>query len=119
MDQTAEIFARYFESWDITLPAEAIENRQRGEIQSRGWTIHYLFGSNERGEFLDFYAAHRMTNDRHERIYTSGETESLPAIQDWLFYPENATKAQKKQAEREYREHNERVAEELKKKGFR
>lgn len=31
-------------------------------------------------EYLDFYATHRMTDDRHHRIYENGEVEDLPAF---------------------------------------
>jgi len=119
MNKIEEAFADYFEHWGIRLPAEALQARQSGEIRSHGWAIQYQFGTNERGAFLDFYASHRMTNDRHLRIYESGRTEELPAYFDMIVYPANATKNQREQAEREYRQHNAKVSEELKRKGFR
>jgi hypothetical protein len=42
--------------------------------------IQYCFGKDERGEYLDYYAAHRMTDDEHVRIYTDGQVEDLPAL---------------------------------------
>ncbi len=119
MNKIDEVFADYFRHWDIRLPTEALQRCQPGEIRSHGWMIQYQFGTNERGAFLDFYASHRMTNDRHLRIYESGETEDLPAYGDMIIYPPNATKNQKKQAEREYQQHNAEVSKELKSKGFR
>ncbi len=53
------------------------------------------------------------------RIYESGETEDFPAYRDMIIYPPNATKDQKKQAEREYQQHNAEMSKELKRKGFR
>lgn len=119
MKQITKVFAEYFENWNITLPSEAVEKRVLGKIQSRGWTIQYQFGSNDSGEFLDFYASHRMTNDRHVRIYETGEVEYLPAFQDFMVYPANASEDQKRQIEAEYHEHNRTVDEELRRKGFR
>jgi len=118
LNRIPAVFANYFERWQISLPDGAVEKRLSDKIQSSGWTIHYQFGVNDRGEFLDFYASHRMTNDRHMRIYASGETEGLPALWDMLIYPVNATAAQKKQIEHEHNEHNKRVMDELKRKGF-
>ena len=74
-------FNDVFSPWDIRLPEKDVTNRRRGKISEAGWVIWYLFGSDERGEYLDYYASHRMTSDRHIRIYTTGERESLPSIQ--------------------------------------
>jgi hypothetical protein len=73
-------FARGFAHWEIALPEADVEARRRGKICQRGWAIWYLFGANERGEYLDYYAAHRMTNDTHVRLYEDGSTEWLDAI---------------------------------------
>ena len=118
MERLAQIFEAYFGQWDIRLPAEALATRQPGQLQMAGWTIHYLFGSDERGDYLDFYATHRMTNDRHVRIRMSGETEMLPTILDEICYPADATDEQRRQIEQEYRRHNIEVSDELRRKGF-
>jgi hypothetical protein len=114
-----EVFADYFKTWEIRLPTEATQDHQPGEIRSHGWTIQFHFRTNERGDFLDFYASHRMTNDRHLRIYESGETERLPAYWGMIIYPADATEKQKEEAERHYQKHNAEVSEDLKRKGFR
>jgi hypothetical protein len=119
MSKIHEVFADYFKNWGIKLPTDALEGRQPGEIRSHGWRIQYQFGTNDRGAFLDFYASHRMTNDRHWRIYDSGETEDLPVLWDMIVYPPNATTKQRRQAEREYQQHNAEVSTELKRKSFR
>ena len=114
------VFADYFSNWDIRLPTESIQERQPGEIQSHGWNIQYKFGTDDEGRgYLDFYASHRMTNDRHERIYTTGEIKGLPATKEMIIYPPNATESQKDQARREQLEHNREVWKELRRKGFR
>lgn len=81
MDTAAELFSRDFSHLAIQLPPQDIAQRHRGRINQEGWAIWYLFGGDERGEYLDYYAAHRMTDDRHVRIYASGEREDLPTIQ--------------------------------------
>ena len=118
MNRIPELISEYFGRWGISLPQDAIESQLSGKIQSHGWTIKYLFGVDEQGEFLDFYATHRMTNDRHERIYASGETEDLPALLDFIVCPPDATEPQWREIEREQQEYNNRVMEELKQKGF-
>ena len=119
-NKIGKVFADYFSNWDIRLPAEALQDQQPGEIKSNGWIIQYKFGSDDKGRvFLDFYASHRMTNDRHERIYMSGEIEGLPAYQDMILYPRNATENQKNQTRRKHQQHNEEVSKELRRKGFR
>jgi hypothetical protein len=83
MDTAAELFNRDFSRWAIRLPPEDVAHRHRGRINQEGWAIWYLFGTEDRGEYLDYYAAHRMTDDRHIRIYASGEREDLPTIQSF------------------------------------
>jgi hypothetical protein len=75
-------FARIFATWGITLPDEDVAARRRGTIIHQGWTIDYVFGSNADGEHVDYYAHHRMTNDRHARIHEDGRVTSLPALPD-------------------------------------
>jgi hypothetical protein len=66
-----------FAHWEIRLPSDAVEHRKRGKIVQAGWAIWYLFGFDEKGEYLDYYASHRMTNDRHVRIYARAFSELL------------------------------------------
>lgn len=62
------------------MPPEHVRERKRGKIVEAGWAIWYLFGEDERGEYLDYYASHRMTNDRHLRIREDGAEEYLPTV---------------------------------------
>jgi hypothetical protein len=114
----ASAFAEYFSTWEIRLPKENLRERTPGEIQSHGWIIRFRFSEDSRGEFLDFYASHRMTNDRHQRLYADGTVEDLEALLDWVVYPPDANEEQRKEAERQYREHNERVQLELDRNGI-
>lgn len=80
MKLIADIFVKRFTHWKISLPEEDLKNRRSGHIQNAGWLIQYCFGKDETGEYMDYYAAHRMTDDSHVRIYDDGRVETLPAI---------------------------------------
>jgi hypothetical protein len=109
-------FDDYFAHWRIKLPLEDVADRQRGEIFKAGWTIWYVFGSDERGEFLDFYASHRMSEDSHVRLYADGTSEYLPSIKGLRICADDPQ--EDKRLEAEYLEENKRVSELLESKGF-
>jgi len=73
----AQIFNSHFSSWKIFFPANDLRERKAGGIGGGGWSISYKFGSDERGEFLDYSAFHRMTNDRDVRIYGDGTVAGI------------------------------------------
>lgn len=51
---------------------------RRGRIVEAGWAIWYAFGSDERGEYLDYDASHKMMGeDEHTRIREDGSVEVL------------------------------------------
>lgn len=118
MNQIAKIFNETFASWNITLPAESLKTRRRGAIHSAGWIINYLFGADEQGEYMDYYAAHRMTNDRHVRIYAGGTVKELEVPLEFISYPPGCTPEEKARIEKEYYETNRRIYAEIKQKGF-
>lgn len=78
MDKIVERFNRDFAHWGIRLPRYAVKKRGRGKIKKAGWAIWYRFGVDARGEYLDYYSAHRMTDDQHTRVYEDGHIEILP-----------------------------------------
>lgn len=112
----ADTFAKRFTHWDITLPERDINLRNNGYIQKAGWLIQYCFGEDEKGEYLDYYAAHRMTDDSHVRIYSDGTEENLPALLSMHLTSKDPVEAKK--LEDEYYEYNRGVTEMLSKKGF-
>jgi len=116
LDRAANQFSRDFSKWAIRLPREDVAQRRRGRINAEGWAIWYLFGNDDRGEYLDYYAAHRMTDDRHVRIYAGGERENLPTIQS--FRPCSDDPAEEKRLEADFVAENQRVAALLEDKGF-
>ena len=109
-------FNKYFEAWEIKLPGKAVKNRQRGKIVSNGWTIWYLFDTDEAGEYLDFYASHRMTNDRHVRLYADGNSRHLDTYRSGRAISNDPE--EDRRLENEFWEHNERISRELEAKGF-
>ncbi len=116
VDQHIVNFNRSFETWDIELPEDVVKNRQRGKIVKSGWTIWYLFGTDETGKYLDYYASHRMTNDRHVRLYANGSSKSLNSYCSMRRVSDDPE--ENKRLENEFWEHNERVSRELESKGF-
>ncbi len=111
-----DVFAGYFSAWGIALPPEDARGRGRGKIVAAGWAIWYLFGSDEGGEYLDYYAAHRMTNDRHVRIRDGGEVEHLPAIVSMR--PASRDPEEDARLRAEHRDETRRTARLLEEKGF-
>lgn len=116
MKEIESQFNDTFSPWNIRLPPEDIANRRRGKIVEAGWAIWYLFGSDEKGEYLDYYASHRMTNDRHVRLYANGEREALPTIAEWQLVSKDPEENDRLEAE--YFANNRRVARMLEAKGF-
>ena len=116
MGRIEEQFEQAFSYWRLQLPREAVERRQRGKIVEAGWTIWFLFGSDENGEYLDYYSSHRMTSDSHVRIHEDGRVESLESL--WEMRPTSEDPDENARLEDEFWEHNERVARMLQEKGF-
>jgi hypothetical protein len=116
MKKIEELFYNRFARWNITLPLENIKNRTGGYISKDGWLIQYCFGKGETVEYLDYYAAHRMTDDTHIRIYSDGRTEDLPALQSIRKVGKDPEEDQK--FKDEYEEYNKKVVETLARKGF-
>ena len=108
-------FAQTFKTWDINLPPDAVEQKRPGSIRKMGWTIRYVFDE----DYLDYYATHRMTNDRHVRIYVDGRSEAPESPQDFVVYPKDADEEARAKADEEFYAHNRAVYEELRRKGLR
>lgn len=74
-------FNDQFRHYGIHLPPADLVLRRRGRLDQAGWTIWYLFGRDEQGDYLDFYATHRQWADMHRRLRARGGRECLPALQ--------------------------------------
>lgn len=116
MDEILLNFNAEFATWGISLSPDQIAQRGRGKIVKAGWTIWYLFGSDKEGLYLDYYATHRMTNDRHSRFRANGECEELPTLLDARPCSEDSKEDARLEAE--FLAENQRVSDLLEKKGF-
>lgn len=112
----ADTFTERFAHWKITLPEEYLKNRCNGFINKAGWLIQFCFGKDEKGEYLDYYASHRMTDDSHVRIYADGHKKNLPALCSWYKLSDDPVEA--KRLKDEHDQHNREVVEMLAEKGF-
>lgn len=113
-------FNRVFANWEIELPVNAVSPGVVWQIVQRGWTIWMRFdiGADDGREHLDYYAMHRMTNDRHVRLHANGDQEDLPAMAAGYSIPQGATETERKEARRKHFAHNQAVEKLLDEKGF-
>ena len=120
LEQLRQRFNRTFANWRIELPADALSPGVVRLIAQRGWSIWTRLDIDlENGrERLDYYAMHRMTSDRHVRLYADGEEENLPAIAGGYVTPQDATVAEQEEARDRYFAHNQEVEKLLEEKGF-
>jgi hypothetical protein len=118
MTEIEKVFNDTFQAWNIILPPEALETRQRGRLSASGWTIQYLFGQDEAGHYLDYYATHRMTNDRHVRIYENGQVVTLEAPLEFMVFPAGSSAEEQARIREEYIAENRRIYAALAAKGF-
>ena len=116
MEKIAEAFRRQFAHWGLELPAPVLRERRPGFIQAQGWLIQYTFGRNRWGEYLNYYASHRMTDDSHVRLYASGRCQQLSALVSVFFTSQDPANAERLEAA--YYRRNGRVARLLVAKGF-
>ena len=116
MNEIETQFNAAFSHWNIRLPPEDLAQRRRGKIVQAGWTIWYLFGADEHGDYLDYYATHHMTNDRHVRLYANGRSEGLPTMQEFRRGSEDPEEDARLEAE--YHAENRRIGHLLAAKGF-
>ena len=119
-EQLRQRFDRAFVRWGIQLPVDAMSPGVDWLITQHGWTIWTRFdiGVEDGREHLDYYAMHRMTNDRHVRLYADGDEEDLPAMQEGYVIPQGATVAEQEAARDKYFSSNQAVEKLLEEKGF-
>jgi ribonuclease HII len=76
-----------------------------------------VFGNDAEGPYLEFYATHRMTNDRRVRIHSSGEAKDLePLVTMYAYDPK--IPGDRERAARENRRRNTRITKELEAHGL-
>lgn len=119
LDAVRAKFAEVFEPWGVTLPEDDARERRGGHLEQQGGSgsVRYVFGGDERGEYLEFYAFHRIWGDHHARIRESGELEGLAILQTgYPIDPDDPEVAARNQ--REMVEHNRKLLDELERAGL-
>lgn len=101
-------FRSYFRNWKLSLPRSLASGV--GTVTGSGWHIQWRTGVLRGQPFVDFYAEHRMTNDRHHRIFTNGRLGHLPARFEWILLPAGATPEEEEQIQVRYYRRNGRIA---------
>lgn len=76
LEKAGDVFAETFARWGIEIEPDALR-RGRGQVNESGGNISFVTGSENGQDYLEYYATHRMTDDRHVRIWASGKTEVL------------------------------------------
>ena len=119
-EQLRQRFNRAFAHWGIELPVDAMSSGAVWLIAQRGWTIWTCFdiGAEDGRERLDYYAMHRMTSDRHVRLYADGEEEGLPAMAEGYVIPQAATVAERQAVRDKHFAYNQALEKLLEEKGF-
>lgn len=116
MDSLSEKFREWFGRFGLELAPEDVRTRSPGTVRGRGWTVQYCFGADERGDYVDFYAVHRMTTDEHTRLYGDGHHVELDALTTICeLSPDPDTQRILRE---NFEDYNRRVRLELEKKGF-
>jgi hypothetical protein len=117
-DAIEDHFRDYFRHWNIALPGPDVASRTSGHIYEHGWHIGYVWGREHGDEYLEVLAQHRMTDDDHFRVFSSGRVEALQAPAGFYSYGPNATEADRLEAERKHVERNQRIYGELRERGL-
>ena len=120
-EQIRQRFNRRFAPCGIEeLPIDALPSGKVRLIVQKGWTIWLRFYTNtdDGRNHLDYYAAHRLSDDIHCRMYADGEEESLPAIVCMYAIPKNATEEDVKEARAQHFSRNQEIEKLLEEKGF-
>ncbi len=112
-----ETFRRRSAPHNLPLPRRALATRSAGVIAKKGWLIQYLFGKDEKGEYLDVYSSHRHPGDDHVRLRPDGSTEQLEFMTSMMFYDADEPDGFRKAEEELYRRNRE-IARQLVEKGF-
>ena len=69
------------------------------------------------GWWLEFYATHRMTNDRHVAISAYGRFEHLDTISEMVIFDPKSPGSRQAAAE-EFQTHNQAIAKQLQDRGL-
>ena len=114
----AEAFNYYFDTFPIRIAVEDIVVGTRRTLRRDGWAITYRVDEDADGRpTLEFYATHRMTNDRHVAISADGQLEHRDSIREMLIFDPKTPGSQEAAAE-EFHTHNQAIAKQLQDRGL-
>jgi hypothetical protein len=114
----AAAFNDYFRNFDIRIVPDDVILGERRSLSQGGWRVAFRIDPDDSGApVLEFYATHRMTNDRHVRIWADGVSEDLDAIDESFVFDPNQPGSEE-ESRRRYEEHNQNVARELRARGL-
>jgi hypothetical protein len=117
-ERIAEAFNRYFGQFGIRIVSEDAAVGTRRSIGAKGWRIQYCVDADDSGlPSLEYYAQHRMTNDRHVLIWADGYRQHLEAMEDFITYDPNIPGA-REAAHQARREHDRAVEKQLRARGI-
>ena len=112
-------FKEYFDEPGIELPDHIPPGQVRTmDFVGSGWTINYRLDEHNGNLHLDFYASHRMTNSRHERILESGEVIGLENFWEFGYNVYENDPERTDREKNEMHDKNKKVEEILKQKGL-
>jgi ADP-ribosyl-[dinitrogen reductase] hydrolase len=115
MDKILAAFAEQLGALGLKLDPTMV-GAERGVIEGAGWVVQWCIGADDRGPHLDYYSAHRMTDDYHVRIRYDGTLEELEGYQ--AGHPLSSDPAVAALHAKLMRVHNKAVASTLHRKGF-
>lgn len=114
----AEAFNDYFDAFAIRIGVEDAAVGTRRTLRQDGWTITYRVDDDPAGRpSLEFYATHRMTNDRHMVISPDGQLEQQDAIREMLIFDPETPGSQEAAIE-EFHTHNQAIEDHLRERGL-
>jgi hypothetical protein len=120
-ETTQKAFIEYFfenEKKEIILPKE-MQIDKVYDLGIGGWSIKARIYGLQKEYYIDFFAVHRMTNSRHQRILSNGEIESLENL--WEFgYRTYENDPEKTEMEKQkMQSSNKRIMDIIEEKGLR
>lgn len=114
----ADAFNGYFEAFGIRIGVEDVVVGTQRTLRQDGWAITYGVNEDADGRLsLEFYATHRMTNDRHVVISSDGQLEHQDSIREMLIFDPKVPGSQEAAVE-EFHAHNRAVEQRLRDRGM-
>ena len=114
----AEAFNNYFDTFPIRIAVEDIVVGTRRTLRRDGWAITYRVDEDADGRpTLEFYATHRMTNDRHVAISADGQVNHQDSIREMVIF-DPKTPSSQQAAVQEFQTHNQAIAKQLQDHGL-